>query len=187
MYSGPFARRPLMPHRLSPLPLFLVVFSVLLTPPGLAVGQERTQSSQEVKSSSQKEQGQTSDGLNGKWKVVACQLNGTWLPESIFKEFRYILTDDERYSILWSELTFPAYLGGFPKSKSGHIRINQDSNPREIDLIPDEGPFAGKPFQGIFELDHDLLKANFAFPGNPRPAAFSAGQGQVYEVWVRAE
>ena len=176
-----------MLHRLSPLPLLLVVLSVFLTLPGLAAGQERTQSSQEIKSGSQKQNGPTSDGLNGKWKVVACQLNSTWLPDSIFKEFRYILSNDERYSILWSELTFPAYLGGFPKSKSGRIAINRDSSPPEIDLIPDEGPFAGKPFQGIFELDHDLLKANFAFPGNPRPTAFAAGQGQVYEVWVRAE
>jgi uncharacterized protein (TIGR03067 family) len=128
-----------------------------------------------------------SNSLNGKWKVVACQLNGTWLPEPIFKEFRYILTNDERYSILWSELTFPAYLGGFPKSKSGRIIINRESRPYEIDLIPDEGEFTGEPFQGIFELDHDILKANFAFPGGARPEVFSAGQGQVYEVWLRTE
>jgi len=176
-----------MLHRLSLLSLFLVAFSVFLTLPGLAADQESTQGSQQVKSGSRKEDGPVSNGLNGKWKVVACQLNGTWLPESIFREFRYILANDERYSILWSELTFPAYLGGFPKSKSGRILINQNSSPPEIDLIPDEGPFAGKPFQGIFELDHDLLKANFAFPGNPCPTVFSAGQGQVYEVWLRAE
>jgi uncharacterized protein (TIGR03067 family) len=128
-----------------------------------------------------------SNSLDGKWKVVACQLNGMWLPEAIFREFRYLLADDERYSILWSEVTFPAYLGGFPKSKSGRILINRNSTPYEIDLIPDEGIFAGKLFQGIFELDHDLLKANFAFPGNPRPGVFSAGQDQVYEVWLRVE
>src|SRR5437016_1197946 len=90
--TRPFARRPPMPRRLSPLPLFLVLFSVFLTLPGLAADQEHPQSSQEVKSGSQKQNGPTSDGLNGKWKVVACQLNGAWLPESIFKEFRYILT-----------------------------------------------------------------------------------------------
>ena len=133
----------------------------------------------------QEEVGSMSSTLDGRWKVVACQLNGTWLPESIFREFRYILAGDERYSILWSDLTFPAYLGGFPKSKSGRIAINRSTNPHEIDLIPDEGAFAGKAFLGIFELDHDILKANFAFPGNPPPAAFSAGQGQVYEVWLR--
>ena len=62
-------------------------------------------------------------------------------------------------------------------SERRRATITRETDSYEIDLIPDEGVFAGKPFQGILELDHDLLKANFAFPGNPRPGVFSAGQG----------
>ncbi|HEV8716430.1 MAG TPA: TIGR03067 domain-containing protein [Candidatus Binatia bacterium] len=175
-----------MRYRPSALSLFLVLFSLLLTCPDSIAEQKSAQNSPDVRPVSQKESS-PSGSLDGKWKVIACQLNGTWLPESIFREFRYILADDERYSILWSELTFPAYIGGFPKSKSGRVTINRNSGPNQIDLTPDDGPFAGKPFQGIFELDHDILKANFSLPGNPRPAVFSAGQGQVYEVWLRVE
>ncbi len=54
-----------------------------------------------------------------------------------------------------------------------------------MDLVPDDGPFAGKALTGIFELDHDLLKAIFSFPGTARPDVFQTKQGQVYEIWQR--
>ena len=82
-------------------------------------------------------------------------------------------------------MTYPQYMGGFPKSKSGKVALNTNVTPNQIDFIPDEGPFAGKTLQGIFELDHDVLKANFAFPGIPRPTQFKSEQGHVYEVWQR--
>ncbi len=123
--------------------------------------------------------------LVGSWKVVCCQLHGKWLPEPIFKEFRYNMTDKGTFELDWAEVTFPQYVGGFPKSKTGKIVLNLDTTPKQMDFIPAEGPFANKALQGIFELDHDLLKAIFSFPGTARPTQFSAGQGQVYEVWQR--
>ncbi|MDD2770023.1 MAG: TIGR03067 domain-containing protein [Methylococcus sp.] len=123
--------------------------------------------------------------LLGSWKVIGCQLNTRWLPDSIFREFRYSFTADDRFLLDWSELTYPQFVGGFPKSKSGKVIINAGANPPQIDFLPDEGPFSGKALLGIFELDHDVLKANFAFPGNPRPAEFTATNGQVYEIWQR--
>lgn len=123
--------------------------------------------------------------LPGTWKVIGCQLNTRWLPDSIFREFRYTITTDNRYSIDWSELTYPQFLGGFPKSKTGRLVMDTSVTPHTIDLIPDEGPYKGKTFKGIYELDHDVLKANFAFPGKPRPTAFDAQQGEVYEIWQR--
>ena len=56
-----------------------------------------------------------------------------------------------------------------------------------IEFVPAGGPNEGKTYKGIFQVDHDILKANFAFPGNPRPASFKAEEGQVYEVWQRLE
>lgn len=123
--------------------------------------------------------------LLGNWKVIACQLNSAWLPDSIFREFRYRFNDNDTFSIAWAEVTFPQYVGGFPKSKTGKVTINMDETPHAIDFIPDEGPFQGQNLQGIFELDHDIFKANFSFPGSDRPTKFDAQQGQVYEVWQR--
>lgn len=123
--------------------------------------------------------------LVSNWKVVACQLHGRWLPPSIFAEFRYEFKNDDTYFIDWADLTYPGFMGGFPKSKTGKVVLKNDVTPHAIDFIPDEGPFAGQTLEGIFELDHDVFKANFSFPGTARPEAFTALQGQVYEVWQR--
>jgi uncharacterized protein (TIGR03067 family) len=127
------------------------------------------------------------DGLIGKWKVIGCQLNGEWLPYSIFQEFRYGFTADDRFQLKWAELSFPLYVGGFPKSKTGKVVMNNDAKPQQLDLLPDDGPFAGKKLEGIFELDHDVLKAIFSFPGTARPTVFQTKQGQVYEIWQRVD
>jgi len=119
--------------------------------------------------------------LKGKWKVIGCQLNGVWLPRPIFKNFIYEFPDESHFTLLWGDLSFPKYTGSFPKSESGKITLNNN----QIDLIPDSGPFTGQTFKGIFDLDHDILKANFAFPNNERPKAFNAEKNQVYEIWQR--
>jgi uncharacterized protein (TIGR03067 family) len=119
--------------------------------------------------------------LVGRWKVIGCQLHTKWLPSSIFDEFIYVVKDDSTYQIEWADLTYPEYQGGFPKSDTGKLVISE----KHMDFIPDKGPFAGKTLKGLFELDHDILKANVAFVDQPRPDAFDAQQGQVYEIWQR--
>lgn len=125
--------------------------------------------------------------LIGKWKVIGCQLNGEWLPYSIFQEFRYSFKDDDTFSLAWAECSYPQYVGGFPKSKTGKVIIYPDTKPQQMDLRPTDGPFAGKALQGIFELDHDVLKAIFAFPDHDRPEVFQTKNGQVYEIWQRVD
>jgi uncharacterized protein (TIGR03067 family) len=120
--------------------------------------------------------------LLGHWKVIACQLNGAWLPREIFMMFRYEITDGA-FKIHWADLSFPNWVGSFPKSDSG--KIIQPKGDDLIDFVPDSGPNGGKIYQGIYALDHDILKANFAFPDHDRPQQFSAKQGEVYEVWQR--
>lgn len=127
----------------------------------------------------------TEFGLKGKWKVIGCQLNGVWLPLPIFENFVYSFPDEEHFQLAWGELSFGKYMGGFPKSDKGTITLNKKEKPNTIDLVPATGPFAGKTFKGIFELDHDILKANFGLPGNDRPKTFSAQEGQVYKIWQR--
>jgi uncharacterized protein (TIGR03067 family) len=123
--------------------------------------------------------------LIGEWKVIGCQLHGKWLPYSIFQEFRYSFKDNDTFELEWAELSFPQYVGGFPKSKTGGVVLDTKMSPHQIDLLPDEGPFKGKKLEGIFELDHDVLKAIFSFPGTDRPKVFQTTQGQVYEIWQR--
>ncbi|KAF3362628.1 hypothetical protein PHSC3_000867 [Chlamydiales bacterium STE3] len=125
--------------------------------------------------------------LEGKWKVIGCQLNGIWLPPPIFDKFIYEFPDLEHFKLAWGELSYGNYMGGFPKSDHGAITLNLKEQPHAIDLIPATGPFAGKPFKGILELDHDILKAIFSIPGQAaeRPKTFQAQNGQVYEIWQR--
>ncbi len=123
--------------------------------------------------------------LVGKWKVIACQLNGVWLPRVIFKHFLYDFPDAEHFKLMWGELSFPPFNGSFPKSDSGKIKLDTNQHPNSIDLIPEKGPHAGMAFKGIYELDYDILKANFAFPGHDRPKEFIARQNEVYEVWQK--
>lgn len=123
--------------------------------------------------------------LIGEWKVIGCQLHGKWLPYSIFQEFRYSFNPNDTFNLEWAELSYPMFVGGFPKSKSGAVELDTSVSPNRIDLIPDEGPFKGQALQGICELDHDVLKAIFSFPGTSRPEVFHTTQGQVYEIWQR--
>lgn len=123
--------------------------------------------------------------LIGKWKVIGCQLNTIWLPTPIFQHFIYGFPDTGHFVLDWADLTFPKYAGGFPKSDKGKISLDTNVSPHTIDLVPDSGPFAGQTFKGIFDVDHDILKANFAFPGKARPKEFKAEEGQVYEIWQR--
>ncbi len=125
--------------------------------------------------------------LVGEWKVIGCQLHGKWLPYSIFQEFRYSFNENDTFDLEWAELSFPQYVGGFPKSKTGAVVLNSTTTPQQIDLIPDEGQFAGRKLEGIFELDHDVLKAIFSFPGTARPKVFQTTQWQVYEIWQRVK
>lgn len=124
-------------------------------------------------------------GIIGSWKVIGCQLNTVWLPYPIFENFIYSFPDEAHFTLAWGDLTYPNYVGGFPKSEAGVISLSTQTDPHTIDLTPNSGPFAGQTFQGIFHLDHDILKANFAFPKNPRPETFNALQGHVYEIWQR--
>lgn len=124
-------------------------------------------------------------GLIGNWKVIGCQLNTVWLPYPIFQNFIYKFPNTNSFTLEWGELTFPKYVGGFPKADGGKVVLAIENSKNTIDLTPNNGPFQGQVFKGIFDLDHDILKANFGFPNHERPTEFNALQGQVYEIWQR--
>lgn len=163
----------------------IALLTILMSVYSLSCFAQLEKSSNLTNNQTKREEMNNKTHLEGKWRVIGCQLNTVWLPTPIFENFIYSFPDKEHYKLAWADLTFPKYVGGFPKSESGRISLNTNVTPNEIDLIPDTGPYAGQAFKGIFDLDYDLLKANFAFPGHDRPKEFKAEQNQVYEIWQR--
>lgn len=122
----------------------------------------------------------------GRWEVVACQLHGRWLPVGVFREYIFHIAPD-RYHIEWSGLSFPAWVGSYPKSYYGTLQWPDASepSPTQVDMVPGSGPHRGKTMLGLYQLDNDILKMVFGLPDHPRPRTFAAGAGEVYEVWRR--
>ena len=63
--------------------------------------------------------------IKGDWKVIGCQLNTVWLPYGIFKHFIYHFPDTHSFTLEWGDLSFPKYVGGFPKSDAGKIILGE--------------------------------------------------------------
>lgn len=121
------------------------------------------------------------EALAGDWRVAACELEGKLLPDSAFKDLVYKMAGDG----LWHLKGGP----GFPKAEGGRFEVNPKASPKTIDLTPVDGPYDGKTFKGIYQLDGDELKACFAFPGKERPKTFltQPKSGLVLEFWRRSK
>ncbi|MBY0522724.1 MAG: TIGR03067 domain-containing protein [Gemmataceae bacterium] len=121
------------------------------------------------------------EALAGGWKVVACELENKLLPDSVFKELLYTFAADGKWKLEGGP--------GFPKAAGGTFEINPKASPKTIDMTPADGPYKGKTFQGIYQLEGDELKACFAFPGKDRPKTYltQPESGLVLEFWRRAK
>ena len=119
------------------------------------------------------------EALAGGWRVVACELESKLLPDSVFKDLLYSFEKDGKWKLEGGP--------GFPKAKSGSFTLNPKASPKTIDMVPTDGPYKGKTFQGIYQLEGDELKACFAFPGKDRPKTYltDAKSGLVLEFWRR--
>ena len=67
---------------------------------------------------------------------------------------------------------------------TGRYIIDADSRPRTIDMMVDNGRFAGKTLKGIYRLTGDRLTISFATPGAPRPNMFDSKPGTVHTVAI---
>jgi uncharacterized protein (TIGR03067 family) len=119
--------------------------------------------------------------IGGSWRVVACELDNKLLPEPVFKDLRYIFKPDGAWKLEGGP--------GFPKAAGGGFTLDPKASPKTIDLTPNDGPYKGKTFRGIYQLEGDELKACFAFPGKPRPKTYltQPESGQVLEFWRRGK
>jgi len=99
------------------------------------------------------------DALQGEWKVVDAKIDGKANPdeEALLKGKFYVFKGGKLTARLEADYT-----------------INPSKTPKELDLIPTEGPAAekGKTFRAIYELKGDDLKISSNGPDQPRPKTF---------------
>jgi len=111
--------------------------------------------------------------IEGTWTLLSEEKNGHRSPEEVLQDSRLTVAH-RRYSIR---------VGG--ETIRGVCGIDPDKVPRVIDIIDDEGRYAGRVRLGIYEVDGDRLRTCFALPGEPRPEAFTTKSGtrQIHHVW----
>ena len=65
----------------------------------------------------------------------------------------------------------------------------KDDAVAQINMIATEGENKGKPAQGIYALDGDMLKICYTLPGKDRPTAFDSkpGSAATLVIWKRAK
>ena len=70
----------------------------------------------------------------------------------------------------------------------GSSEFRPDTNPKEIDISPLEGPSARKIVPGIYRLSGDTYESCFTLPGKERPTKFISepGSGHFHVIFKRA-
>ncbi len=111
--------------------------------------------------------------IEGTWILLSEEKNGRESPKEVLLDSRLTVAH-RRYSIR---------VGG--ETIRGVCGIDPDRTPNTIDIIDDEGRYAGRVRLGIYEVDGDRMKTCFALPSEPRPEAFTtkSGTGQIHHVW----
>ena len=113
--------------------------------------------------------------IEGTWTLLSEEKNGRESPKEVLVDSRLTVAH-RKYSIR---------VGG--ETIRGVCGIDPDENPKTIDIIDDEGRYAGRVRLGIHEVDGDRMKTCFALPREARPEAFTtkSGTGQIHHVWQR--
>ncbi len=115
--------------------------------------------------------------LQGTWACTSCQNDGREIPDATRDNLRLELTDSIYKTTLGAQLLF-----------EGRYSINDQAQPKTMDILATSGPFEGQSALGIFELSGpDELRLAYVMPGKPRPSEFksAAGSGIANTVWKR--
>ena len=114
--------------------------------------------------------------LEGEWRFVGLQVDGTDVPAAALTQSR-LLFDGDRFRMESPEANY-----------DGIFTIDVGEEPMRIDIDFVEGPEAGNQSHGIFEQHGDQLTICLGLVGAQRPRAFSTkpGSGHALERLRRA-
>ncbi len=107
--------------------------------------------------------------LQGEWKVVALEADGSKAPEEALKKMRWVIKGSKLRS---------SDSGENPEGEST-IKTDVSKTPWHIDITALEGPHKGKTVQGIYKLDKGRLTICLRDPdqaGKGRPTEFKTGK-----------
>jgi uncharacterized protein (TIGR03067 family) len=95
----------------------------------------------------------------------------------ILKASRLVLAGDQ-FTLIVRETT-----------QKGTFSVDPAALPKTIDVTFSEGPRAGKPLKGIYELNEDSCRVCIALADQPRPTEFAspAGRRHVLQVLKRVK
>jgi uncharacterized protein (TIGR03067 family) len=106
--------------------------------------------------------------LQGEWQAVEVEGRGERAPAELSKRFRILFKGE---GIV---LTTPQ------EESKGEFKIDSRKSPKQIDIVPLDGPLAGKTIAGIYSLDKEMLMIclpDAAKAPDQRPQAFKTGEG----------
>ena len=115
-------------------------------------------------------------GIDGQYKVIACQLKTNWLSPGVWSHYVWEIKNG-RFKLHNHDVCPSAYVGSFVKHATGIVVVNVANG--LLDMIPDGGAFAGKTLKGVFKYDDSgqIMSLALAFPGHERAATYSADPG----------
>ncbi|QDT24357.1 hypothetical protein HG66A1_61890 [Gimesia chilikensis] len=105
--------------------------------------------------------------LEGTWRLVSYEINGTKINEEYIKNFTVVNSTDGTWSL---------------RSKGNEVikgtsTIDPTQKPKTIVFIPSKGHGEGKRFNGIYILGEKTRKLCFASAGKDRPTEFTSTPG----------
>jgi uncharacterized protein (TIGR03067 family) len=113
--------------------------------------------------------------LQGKWRVVAMEINNEKPPEEEAKKMLIVIKDD----------VLTAHFEDQNRSEEGTIKIDPAVKPKIMDFTFTKGDQKDRKLEGIYELDKDDLKICIKLMGNDRPTEFKGAADTILLVMKR--
>ncbi|QDU23391.1 TIGR03067 domain-containing protein [Urbifossiella limnaea] len=104
-------------------------------------------------------------GAAGKWTVTKAALGGKDVTKA-FKGVELVLAPDGAYTLSLSGET-----------DKGTVKVDAAKTPKQMDIIGNDGPNAGKTFKTIYKLAGDTMTVCYELGDGPRPTAFESKAG----------
>jgi uncharacterized protein (TIGR03067 family) len=122
------------------------------------------------------QQTKKADNLAGTYTCASAMFDGKAIDEATRNALRLTFTEMSYKTEKGSELLF-----------EGSYSVDVSKEPKEINMIGNEGESAGKESLGIYKLQNDQLEICYTMPGQPRPTEFKSEAGsKAYLInWLR--